>query len=94
MAESIRVEVAYADPERQFLRAIEVPLGSTVADALQISGVVEALALDMSDLKCGIWSKSVAAETALTDGDRVELYRPLKIDPKEARRKRANAKRA
>lgn len=89
MAERICVEVAYAEPDRQFLRAIELASGSTVADALRVSGIDIELALDLRTITFGIWSKPVSGDTEIFDGDRVELYRPLKIDPKDARRKRA-----
>ncbi len=87
--EIIQVEVAYAEPGRQFLRLLELSPGATVADAIRASNVEAECAIDACDLCVGIWSKAVDPETALVQGDRVELYRPLKIDPKEARRKRA-----
>lgn len=89
MAETISVEIAYAEAERQFLRRIVLPQGSTVADAIAASGLETALAIDASRLATGIWSRIVARDAALADGDRVELYRPLKADPKESRRRRA-----
>lgn len=85
----VRVEVAYAEPERQFLRQIELPAGSTVADALAASQVEQEYAISLDALRVGIWSKAVDRSTLIADGDRVEIYRPLKIDPKDARRKRA-----
>lgn len=90
--ESMRVEVAYAELKRQFLREVELPFGATVADALVASGVEVECALNLGDLRIGIWSKPVDRSSVVVDGDRVELYRPLKIDPKEARRKRARQK--
>jgi putative ubiquitin-RnfH superfamily antitoxin RatB of RatAB toxin-antitoxin module len=89
MAESIRVEVAYAEPSRQFLRSLVLPAGSTIAIAIAAAGVDAELRIDSSKLDCGIWSKPAARDTELRDGDRVELYRPLVADPKEARRRRA-----
>jgi putative ubiquitin-RnfH superfamily antitoxin RatB of RatAB toxin-antitoxin module len=89
MAERIRVEIAYAEPRRQFLRVVELATGATVADAIAASGVAAELAIDAARLDAGIWSRPVARDTPLADGDRVELYRPLEIDPKEARRRRA-----
>ncbi len=90
--ERIHVEVAYAEPARQFLRALELPPGSTVADAITASNVVRECAIDAQILAVSIWSKVVDRLAPLQDGDRVELLRPLKIDPKDARRKRAKAK--
>lgn len=86
---TIRVEVAYAEPGRQFLRRIEVPAGACIADAIVASGVGAEYAIDVDGLACGLWSKVVARDTPLHDGDRIELYRPLKADPKESRRRRA-----
>lgn len=89
MAERIRVEVAYAEAKRQFLRRLELPAGATVADAIGASGLEHAFAIDAGALAVGIWSKPVARAALVGDGDRIELYRPLKADPKEARRRRA-----
>ena len=85
----IAVEVAYAEPSRQFLRRIELDAGATVAEAIVASGVAAACAIDPALLTSGIWSKPASRTTVLRDGDRVELYRPLKADPKESRRRRA-----
>lgn len=86
---SITVEVACALPQRQFLRVLRLPAGSTVAAAIAAAGVMEACGLDPARLDAGIWSRRTALDAVLADGDRVELYRPLRIDPKEARRQRA-----
>jgi len=85
----IAVEVAYAEPSRQFLRRIELDAGATGAEAIVASGVAAACAIDPAPLTSGIWSKPAARTAVLRDGDRVELYRPLKADPKESRRRRA-----
>ena len=85
----ISVEVAYAEPQRQFLRRDELPDGATVADALRASELEREFDLDASALAVGIWSRPVARQTPLRDGDRVELYRSLQVDPKESRRRRA-----
>lgn len=90
MADTIEVEVAYAEPQRQFLRRITLPAGATVADAIAASGLETELRIDVSKLAVGVWSKPVVRDAPLTSGDRVELYRPLTVDPKEARRRRAN----
>ena len=89
MAETIAVEVAYAEPARQFLRRIALPDGATIADAIAASGLEAELGIDASRFATGIWSKSAPRDARLADGDRVELYRPLTADPKEARRRRA-----
>jgi putative ubiquitin-RnfH superfamily antitoxin RatB of RatAB toxin-antitoxin module len=90
MAESIDIEVAYAEPERQFLRRVSLDAGATVADAILASGVEHELDIDASALSVGIWSKPVSRDTRLEAGDRVEIYRALVADPKEARRRRAD----
>jgi putative ubiquitin-RnfH superfamily antitoxin RatB of RatAB toxin-antitoxin module len=89
MAETIEVEVAYAEPARQFLRRIALAAGSTIADAIAASGIEAELGIDASLLATGVWSKPKPRDALLDDGDRVELYRPLRADPKEARRRRA-----
>ncbi len=91
-SEQVNVEVAYAEASRQFLRALELPQGSTVADAIAASNIAGECAIDPSALLVSIWSKLVAGDTPVQEGDRVELLRPLNIDPKEARRRRAKAK--
>lgn len=89
MADTIEIEVAYAEPQRQFLRKIILPAGSTVADAIAGCGLEREFGIDVAALAVGVWSKTVARDGVLNDGDRVELYRPLTADPKEARRRRA-----
>jgi hypothetical protein len=89
MARTIDVEIAYAEPSRQFLRRVTLDAGATIADAIAASGIETELAIDASSLAAGIWSKPKPRDTALADGDRVELYRPLIVDPKDARRRRA-----
>ena len=89
MAETIEVEVAYAEPSRQFLRRITLAAGATIAEAIAASGLQTELGVDASSLASGIWSKPKPRDARLADGDRVELYRPLIADPKEARRRRA-----
>jgi putative ubiquitin-RnfH superfamily antitoxin RatB of RatAB toxin-antitoxin module len=84
----IAVEVVLALAERQTLRRVLLPEGSTVADALAASG------LEGAQGRVGIYGEAVAATTALRDGDRVEIYRPLQADPKDLRRVRAAKRRA
>ena len=89
MPERIHVEVAYAEPARQFLRRVDLAEGATVADAIAESGIEREAGIDASTMTIGIWSKPTKSAMPLKDGDRVELYRPLKADPKESRRRRA-----
>ena len=87
----IRVEIAWAAPGRQLLRELRVPEGSTAFDVLWRSGVVQELGLDAAALSLGIFGKPIThpRRQVLLEGDRLEIYRPLIADPKEARRKRA-----
>ncbi|MDJ0908359.1 MAG: RnfH family protein [Woeseiaceae bacterium] len=86
----IRVEVVFAEPEKQRLIELEVDKGATVADVLAASGIAASFRnADLTGLPVGIWGKVVARDATVRDGDRVELYRPLEMDPREARRLRA-----
>lgn len=89
VTETIRVEVVYADPQRQFLHALDVVAGSTVADAIASSGILLRLP-EFVPVAIGIFGRVVDSATPLHDGDRVELYRSLMVDPKQARRDRAS----
>ena len=87
-----KVEVAYATAERQCLLACDVPDGTTVREALRLSGIaVQVGGLDVEQCPVGIFGKQVADahERLVEEGDRLEIYRPLLLDPKEARRQRA-----
>jgi putative ubiquitin-RnfH superfamily antitoxin RatB of RatAB toxin-antitoxin module len=88
-AASINVEIVYADPDRQILRKVEIAANSTVAEALDASGVAADLPAGFVPAGIGIFGRPVTRAVHLHDGDRIELYRPLQADPKESRRKRA-----
>lgn len=88
--EKIEVEVAYAKPERQLILRVRGLVGMTVAQAIERSGIVEQFPeIDRASAKVGIFSKAAKMDQVLRAGDRVEIYRPLIADPKEARKKRA-----
>jgi putative ubiquitin-RnfH superfamily antitoxin RatB of RatAB toxin-antitoxin module len=92
MAETVSVEVVLATREQQVLLALSIDEGATVADVIAASAMAlrfPELALD--EMPAGIWGKPVPRDRVVKDGDRVELYRPLEIDPREARRQRALA---
>ena len=92
MAEGLSVEVVLATPDLQVLLAVIVDEEATVADAIAASGIAARFPiLDVDEMPVGIWGKPVARDSRVREGDRVELYRPLEIDPREARRKRAQA---
>src|SRR5213083_180981 len=80
----LKVEVVYALPEREESARVAVQSGATVRDVLVKSGL-----LHLVRGKVGIFGKVVPEDTPVADGDRVEIYRPLAVDPKEARRARA-----
>lgn len=86
----MHIEVVLAMPENQELVELDLTVGATVADAIEQSGIVamfEGIELDTS--KVGIFGQKVALTQELHDGDRVEIYRPLLVDPKEVRRQKA-----
>ena len=91
MAETlIDVEVAYANPEQQEIVALKMPEGTTVGHAINASGLLNHFPeIDWADIKVGIFGSVCKLDQLLKQGDRVEIYRPLLHDPKEARRQRA-----
>ena len=87
----IDVEVAYAEPDKQLIKSISVTNGTTAIQAVQLSGIREDFPQipDDDEIEIGIFSKKSLTSDVLKAGDRVEIYRPLLIDPKEARRLKA-----
>lgn len=88
----VQVEVAYATPERQLIKTVTLPKGATVRQAAEYSGIVEDFPeINLATAKFGIFSKAVPKpdQQEVSEGDRVEIYRPLLIDPKQARANRA-----
>jgi putative ubiquitin-RnfH superfamily antitoxin RatB of RatAB toxin-antitoxin module len=89
-ARTLRCEVAYALPGRQSVVEVTLARGSTVADAVSASGLLSMHPeLSREGLVLGIFGVPVAPERVVQDGDRVEIYRPLQVDPRTARRERA-----
>lgn len=86
----LHVTLAYSPAPRRVRQWVLVlPAGATVLQALEASGILRdepGLATALPDL--GVWGRKVAPGQALRDGDRVEVYRPLRVDPKVARRER------
>jgi putative ubiquitin-RnfH superfamily antitoxin RatB of RatAB toxin-antitoxin module len=78
----LRIEVVRARPERQETIALELEQGATVRMALRAAGMP-------LDQPVGIYGRRVALDARLADGDRVEIYRPLRAEPRDARRQRA-----
>ncbi len=93
----ITVEVAYALPDRQKIIEVLVEPGTTAFQAAERSGIVKDFPeIDLNSAKMGLFGQALGVkglkpprEHELQSGDRVEIYRPLKADPKEVRRRRA-----
>jgi hypothetical protein len=86
----MRVSVAIALERRQEVIEVEVAKGATVADAIAAARIAQRFPeLEVERLEVGVWSRVASRATRLREGDRVELYRALKADPKSMRRARA-----
>ncbi len=89
------IEVVYATPRQLVVRQIDLPLGSTVADALQsVAAEPPFNQLTLSQHSVGVFGQVCETTRALSDGDRVEVYRELQMDAKAARLKRATEQRS
>lgn len=87
---TIKVEVAYARPERQALVPLTLPVGASVEDAIRRSGILAQFPeIDLARNKVGIFGRLCRLDRALRDGERVEIHRPLVADPREVRRRLA-----
>jgi hypothetical protein len=92
MSKLIEIEVAYTLPWNQVLQHLKVPFGTSAEQAVQFSGICKVFPeIDQLHNNLGIFGKLVKPDTILRNHDRVEIYRPLIVDPKEKRRKRAEA---
>lgn len=92
---TITVEIAYASPAKQSILSLQVKPGTTLIEAVKLSGILEQYPeIDLANAKTGIFSKISPPETVLKEKDRVEIYRSLIADPKDSRRKRAEKKHA
>jgi hypothetical protein len=87
---TIAVQITYATPHDQASIAINLPAGATLADALVQSGMAQRYP-GIASRKTGVWGRVRDGSFVLRDGDRVEIYRPLAADPKDARRKRVKS---
>jgi len=86
----IAIEVAYATDEQQVIVALNMPVGSTAEQAIQVSGLLNRFPeIAATDLNVGIFGSVCKLAQPLRQADRVEIYRPLIHDPEEARRQRA-----
>lgn len=89
-AERLRISVAYSPRAGEVDEVVlELPVGSTLIDAIRASGLQQRHpGLDLTQSKLGVWGRVQPSATVLRERDRVEVYRPLQVDPKEARRLR------
>jgi putative ubiquitin-RnfH superfamily antitoxin RatB of RatAB toxin-antitoxin module len=84
----MKIKVAYATLRRQVLLNVEQPEGATVKDAILSSGILKQVPeIDLEKQKVGIFNKVTPLDAKLTDGDRVEIYCPLTVDPKTVKKK-------
>lgn len=87
----IEVEVAYARTDEQAILSVTADKGLTAREAIERSGILERFSeIDLTRNKIGVFGKVAKLDQVLGPGDRVEIYRPLIADPKEARKKRAS----
>ncbi|WP_428086416.1 RnfH family protein [Candidatus Thioglobus sp.] len=86
----MHIEVAYALENKQTLLSLEVQVGTTLKQAIEVSGILDSYPqIDLLKDKTGIFGKIAKLDTILREKDRVEIYRPLIADPKEVRKQRA-----
>lgn len=89
------VEVAYARADLQVVQVLRVVRGASVREAIRRSGLLERFPeIDLAGHRVGVFGRLRDLDAPLAPGERVEIYRPLRIDPKEARRRRAAARAA
>lgn len=90
MTQKIRIEVAYALPQKQIIKVVEVDVGVTVEQAIERSGLLQEFPeIDLKINKVGIFGQPSELDARLQDQDRVEIYRSIIVDPKLARQQRA-----
>ena len=91
--DEIKVKVVYARPLQSWSITVNLAAGSTLHQAIRSSGILEQCKeIDLARNRVGIFGKLRELDTEVREGDRVEIYRSLRADPKEARRKRAGGK--
>jgi putative ubiquitin-RnfH superfamily antitoxin RatB of RatAB toxin-antitoxin module len=86
----LEIEIAYAEPQRAIVKELRLPAGACVADALRLAALdPDFIGMDLEHSAFGIFGRLVRRDHPVRHGDRIEIYRPLAADPKEARRARA-----
>lgn len=89
----MKIEVIYLAANKQAVMALDLPENTRLIEAIQLSKLLENFPeIDLNRNKVGIFSKIVPLDTLLKDGDRVEIYRPLLVDPKQKRRLKASTR--
>ncbi|ANE56272.1 MULTISPECIES: RnfH family protein [Methylomonas] len=85
----MNVGVCYAQADRQIWLRLEVPEGSTIADAIELSGVLKQIPeIDLETQKVGVFGKLAKLDAPVKEGDRVEIYRKITADPTQVQRRR------
>jgi hypothetical protein len=88
----IQVEIVFATADQQRLFGLTVPPEATIADVIEMSAVAECFPEhDLDAMQVGVWGHPADRRQTVGNGDRIELYRPLEMDPREARRQLAAA---
>ncbi|OAJ56078.1 RnfH family protein [Paraburkholderia ginsengiterrae] len=89
MSARLSIEVCYASAKEQTVIAVEMPEGATLQQALEASGILRRYPqIDLGTQRVGVYGKLKPLDTVLADHDRVEIYRPLLVDPKVSRQRR------
>ena len=89
----VSVEVVYATPQQQTVIPLRVPVGTAIGQAIALSDIVQRHPeIDLDTQAVGVFGERAALERVLRGGERIEIYRPLQADPKQARRRRAALK--
>ncbi len=88
----VEVELVFALADRQVLRTLSVAAGSSIRDVINVSGIqADFPDIGIGELATGIWGREAALSQKIKAGDRIEIYRPLELEPREARRQLALA---
>ncbi|SEI93914.1 RnfH family protein [Paraburkholderia diazotrophica] len=94
MSANLTIEVCYALPDEQTLIELELPQGATLRQAIDASGILTRHPeIDLTKQKTGVFGKLKPLDAVLADHDRVEIYRPLIVDPKVSRQRRVEKSR-
>ena len=89
---NIQVELVFAAADEQLLCVLTVPSDATIGDVIEMSAFAEHFpGHDLDTMRVGVWGHPADRSQIVSDGDRIEIYRPLEIDPREARRQLALA---